>query len=148
MNWPPHITVAAIVTRNEHFLMVEEEIAGAAVLNQPAGHLEPGETLIEAMVRETLEETGWQVTPRALLGVYHYDWAGTVYHRIGFIADPLQQVTTTLDPDITACHWLTLAELTARQHRSPIVQLCIDDFIAGQQAPLSFLKHPGSLSPR
>ncbi len=141
MSWPPHITVAAIVTLNERFLMVEESIDGVQVMNQPAGHLEPGETLTDAMLRETLEETGWEVSPQAMLGVYHYSAGDTVYHRIAFIAEPLGQLTTELDPDITACHWLTAPEVRRARQRSPIVQLCIDDFLAGQRAPLTLLKH-------
>lgn len=139
--WPPHLTVAAIVHRNDKFLMVEELSDGIQVLNQPAGHLEPGETIIEALHRETLEETGWQIEPVAISGIYHYQTPSTLYHRLTFVAQPIAQVTTELDPDITACHWLTLAEIGAHKQRSPIVIQCIEDYLGGQTAPLSLLRH-------
>jgi 8-oxo-dGTP pyrophosphatase MutT (NUDIX family) len=142
--WPPHLTVAAIVHRNDRFLMVEELSDGQQVLNQPAGHLEPGETIIDALHRETMEETGWQIEPLAICGIYHYTTKSTLYHRLTFVAKALKQVTTKLDPDITACHWLTLAEISEQPQRSPIVVQCIEDYLDGQSAPLSLLKHLGS----
>lgn len=141
MTWPPHITVAAIVHRNGKFLMVEEKVDGETVLNQPAGHLEPGETIIDALLRETMEETGWEVSPISISGIYHYQAASTTYHRLTFVADPIRQVTTTLDTDIIACHWLSLEELDYWQLRSPVVITCIKDYLTGEQTPLSLLTH-------
>lgn len=141
MTWPPHITVAAIVHRNGKFLMVEEKVNGETVLNQPAGHVEPGETIIDALLRETMEETGWEVSPVCISGIYYYQAATTTYHRLTFVADPVRQVTTELDTDIIACHWLSLEELDNWQLRSPVVMTCINDYLIGQQAPLSILTH-------
>ena len=121
--------------------MVEEAIDGEILLNQPAGHLERDETLVEAMVRETMEETGWEVTPVSISGIYHYRAKTITYHRFTFIAEPVAQRTLDLDPDITACHWLSLEDLGSWQHRSPIVQRCVDDYLAGQRAPLDLLTH-------
>jgi 8-oxo-dGTP pyrophosphatase MutT (NUDIX family) len=141
VTWPPHITVAAIVHRNGKFLMVEEKVNGETVLNQPAGHVEPGETIIDAMLRETMEETGWQVSPACISGIYYYQAAAITYHRLTFVAEPVCQVTTELDTDIIACHWLSLEELDNWQLRSPVVMTCINDYLIGQQAPLSILTH-------
>lgn len=145
MTWPPHITVATIVTQDDTYLMVEEQQLGRLVLNQPAGHLEPGETLFEAALRETREETGWDVTLQAISGIYHYTLAeaGITYHRITFTAAPIGQLTTVLDADIERAVWLTWDEVIARrqQHRSPIVERCLADHRAGRVFPLTLLEH-------
>jgi 8-oxo-dGTP pyrophosphatase MutT (NUDIX family) len=141
MSPQPDITVAAIVTRDASFLVVEEHIAGRDVFNQPAGHVERGETLLQAVVRETLEETAWTLRPTALLGVYRWQPPGArrATLRFAFVGevaghDPLRP----LDRGILAAHWMTREQLVAAgaQLRSPLVLRCIDDFLAGQRQPL------------
>ena len=145
--WTPHATVAAIVERQGRFLMVEEMSAGQAVFNQPAGHVEPGETLLQAAKRETLEETGWQVEPVALQGLYTYTSPSNqvTYHRYCFIANALQAVdNATLDTGIIAAHWMSTDEIRACQRlRSPMVLTCIEDYLAGKRFPLDvIIEHP------
>lgn len=145
MNWPPHITVATVVQKNNRFLIVEErdKDTGLLVFNQPAGHLEPNETIFAAAVRETLEETGYRVTLTSLVGVYQYGAVNnqTIYQRLCFRADVGEQTDRALDPDITAAHWLTYQEIAAKPLRSPLVSLCLDDALNNEPVPLSFLKH-------
>ena len=143
MAWPPHITVATIVRQADRFLMVEEEIDGELVINQPAGHLEPGETLLEAAVRETLEETAWQVRLEGISGLYQYHAPGPdiLYHRICFLATPLQETSQVLDSDIHRCLWLSREALSDRKLRSPLVLRCIDDALQRDPVPLSFISH-------
>lgn len=142
MTWKPHATVACIVERDGRFLMVEEVDAGAAVFNQPAGHLEPDENLSAAAVREALEETGWHVQPKYLVGVYlwtHPD-KGVTYLRFSFACDALEQDgARSLDDDIIAAHWMTREEIAACPQRSPLVLRCVDDYLAGDRMPLSGL---------
>jgi len=143
MAWPPHITVATIVKDADRYLMVEEWIAGELVLNQPAGHLEPNETLHAAALRETLEETGWQVQLTSLIGIYHYYAPNVdiVYQRLTFAAAPLHLTSAPLDSDIHSVQWLSLDAIRQRRLRSPLVLQCIEDYEAGQSAPLDFIKH-------
>ncbi len=145
MRWKPNVTVAAIVRHDERFLLVEEHIDGRAMLNQPAGHLEEGETLIEAVVRETLEETGWHFAPRALLGVYR--WSSPVdrrtFLRFAFTGDLLRHdADRPLDQGIIRTLWMTPGEIaqSAHRHRSPQVQRCVSDFLAGTHYPLDSLR--------
>lgn len=145
MVWKPNVTVAAVVENRGRFLFVEEEADGALVLNQPAGHLDKGESLQQAMVRETLEETGWHVAPEALLGVYRWchPMKDITYLRFTFISRPLrQEPNCTLDHGIVRALWLSPEELRSQRHRhrSPQVQRCVDDYLAGQRFPLEFLK--------
>lgn len=140
------MTVAAIVARDGKFLFVEESVGGRTVLNQPAGHWEAGETLLEAVVRETLEETGWDVEPTALLGVYEYEppELGYGFLRFAYLARPLRHhAGRPLDPGIARALWLTPEELRAEhaRHRSPMVQRCVDDALAARQYPLSLIGH-------
>lgn len=132
MIWTPHVTVAAVIRRGDRYLLVEEQPDGSAVLNQPAGHLEQGETLVEAVCREVLEETTRVFTPTGLVGVYQWDLPGgqRTYLRFCFtgeVGEPLPG--RSLDPDIVATHWLTRTELVDGEHpaRSPLVLRCIDD---------------------
>lgn len=143
MYWPPHITVATIVQRNDSYLMVEESVNGQQVFNQPAGHLEPGETLFEAALRETLEETGWEVILTGFVGLYHYraENNGVLYHRTAFLATPVRHAHDKIDADITATHWLTLPEIRLRPHRSPLVLQSILDAQENGGFPLSLVKH-------
>lgn len=143
MRWSPAVTVAAIIRRDDRFLMVEERADGRPVLNQPAGHLEFGETLLEAVQREVLEETGRRFTPRGLVGIYQWTLPDSrhTYLRFCFCGDVGERPTnTTLDPDIIATHWLTLAELRDGQCalRSPMVLRCIEDALA---APALSVEH-------
>ncbi len=144
--WKPSVTVAAVIERDGSFLLVEEEADGRRVYNQPAGHWEPGETLVEACVRETLEETAWRCEPRQLVGVYrwHYAPADNTFLRFTFACVPLGlDASRQLDREIVRAVWLTADEIRtlAPVHRSPLVMRCIDDFIAGQRWPLEVITH-------
>jgi 8-oxo-dGTP pyrophosphatase MutT (NUDIX family) len=141
MKWHPDLTVAAIVERDGRFLMVEERIAGARVLNQPAGHVEDGEALLAAVCRETREETAWAFEPEWLLGVYFWrnprNRRTTV--RFAFAGDVAgHDVTQPLDAPVIGTHWLTPGELRAQEQRlrSPLVLRCIDDYLAGRRYAL------------
>lgn len=138
------ITVAGIIYHQQRFLLVEELIDGQIKLNQPAGHVEPGENLIEAAQREVLEETRYPFHPEALLGIYHNNPA--TGHRIMRIAiigsvDPAPDISLTLDAAILSTQWLTLDEISARKAdlRSPFVTHCIHDFLQGKRFDLDVL---------
>ena len=140
-----HVTAAAVIEREGRFLFVEEHADGRVVLNQPAGHLDPGESLAEAASRETLEETGYRFVPSHLVGIYHWQTeSGTTYVRFTFCgqatapAGPVQ-----LDRGIVAVHWLTRPQMLAREHelRSPTVLRCVDDYLAGNRYPLDLVRH-------
>lgn len=144
MSWNPHITVAAIIESNHHFLLVEERIAGEQVLNQPAGHLEDNETLIDAVIRETYEETTWRFQPSHLVGIYHWQQPRNkeTYIRFSFTGQALEQDNdASLDPDIEQAIWLPYADIVKRQsqHRSPLVLTCINDYLAGQRFALELI---------
>jgi len=144
MTWKPHVTVAAMVENEGRFLMVEEAIDGQIVYNQPAGHLEDGEGLLEAVIRETLEETAWSVVPVALCGIYRWrhEATGKTYLRFSFICRTEQEFRDRqLDKDIVRCLWLSREELArmAGSMRSPLVLHCVDDYLAGNTYPLSLL---------
>ncbi|MGH8442209.1 MAG: NUDIX hydrolase [Nevskiaceae bacterium] len=141
-----HVTVAAMVARDGRFLFVEESVGGRTVLNQPAGHWEAGETLLEAVIRETLEETGWDIEPTALLGIYEHEppELGYGFLRFAYLARPLRHHPgRRLDPGIARALWLTPNELKREhaRHRSPMVQRCVDDALAGITHPLSLVGH-------
>jgi phosphatase NudJ len=142
--WKPSVTVAALIERGGRFLFVEERIDGRLVLNQPAGHLDPGESLIAACRREVLEETAHDFAPRSLVGVYrwHYAAKDVTFLRFCFAGEVSgQDATRTLDREIVRLHWLTPAELEARKgdHRSPLVAKCVADFLGGRRFPLELL---------
>jgi len=148
MIWKPNVVVAAIVERDGKFLLVEEEADGKRVLNQPAGHLDEGESLLDAVVRETLEETAWHLTPEALLGVYRWPHPtkDITYMRFAFIGRVTRHETgRPLDEGIIRALWLTPQEIRAERtrHRSPQVERCLDDYLAGQRHPLDLLKDLG-----
>lgn len=142
--WKPNTVVATIVERDGRFLLVEEEADGRAVFNQPAGHLDDGETLLDAARRETLEESGWHVEPFDLVGIYLVAPPGKdiTYLRFCFRARALSfAADRKLDKEIIRAVWMTREEIVAEQarHRSPLVLRCIDDAIAGQRHPLSLI---------
>ncbi|QEY63416.1 NUDIX hydrolase [Metapseudomonas lalkuanensis] len=145
MTWQPHITVATIVEDQGRFLLVEEEADGRAVFNQPAGHLEANETLLEAALRETFEETGWEVELTAVTGIYLYTAPsnGVTYQRVCFAAKPLRHhPDRALDEGIIGPRWLTRDELLAEKDRwrSHLVLRCIDDYLDGERFPLSLIR--------
>ena len=149
--WTPSVTVAAVIERQGRFLLVEEETSDGVRFNQPAGHLDPLESLEQAVVRETLEETAHDFTPTALIGMYmsRYVSARTqrdvTYLRFTFAGTVGKQHEQALDTGILRALWLTYDEIVACQatHRSPLVLRCIDDYLAGVRAPLSLLQtHP------
>lgn len=143
MAFRPDVTVAALVERERQFLVVEERIAERIVLNQPAGHIEDGESLEAAVIRETLEETAWHFTPQALLGLYLWRRPrGHTTLRVAFAGTVDRfEAQRRLDPPVLRTHWLTREQLAARaeQLRSPLVLRCIDDYLAGQRLPLNAL---------
>ncbi|NKB31759.1 MAG: NUDIX domain-containing protein [Pseudomonadales bacterium] len=146
MSDAPHITVACVIPREGRFLLVREKSAGQIVYNQPAGHLEPGESLISAAERETREETGWQVEIARFLGIYQYTAPnnGISYVRHCFVANPIAEIENAeLDLDILDSCWLSLEEIETleSQLRSPLVLKVIQDFMTGNSYPLSLL-HP------
>jgi len=145
MTWSPHITVASIVPDSDRYLLVEEWADGDLVFNQPAGHLDPNESLISAAVRETREETGWQIEVKSVVGIYLYKAPnGVTYHRTCFLADPISQLTDDLDHDIERCVWMTREDVVSNNDRmrSPLVLQCIDDYMNGPHYPLALLHAP------
>ncbi len=138
--WGPDVTVACVVPRDGSFLLVEENVRGELVLNQPAGHLEPYESLFAAARRETLEETGWRVELTDFIGVYQWTSADERHFlRFAFAARPLgQDSQRRLDDGIVRALWLTRAEVASAPERlrSPMVLRCIDDWLAGKRLPL------------
>lgn len=146
MQWKPNVTVAAIAERNGRFLLVEEDVEGQILFNQPAGHLENGETLIEAVQREVLEETAYIFTPQHLVGVYLYPnpRSDIVYLRFCFSGScPGQPAATELDDGIIRTHWLRRDEIgdLGERLRSHMVIRCIDDYLSGHRYPLELLNH-------
>ena len=141
--WRPSVTVAAVIERDGRFLLVEELQDGRRVFNQPAGHLDPEETLIAACSREVLEETAHRFVPDALVGIYrwHYQPADVTFLRFCFSGKVTGVENSPLDKDILGIHWLNSFELKKRiqQHRSPLVQQCVDDYLAGCKFPLTVL---------
>jgi len=142
--WTPHVTVATVVVRDGRLLLVEEAIDGRQMLNQPAGHLEPDESLAAAAVRETLEETGWTVRLSAFIGTYQWTAPdGTPFLRFAYAAEPVSHdPDRPLDDGILRALWLTPAELKADPDRlrSPLVWQVVEDYLAGQRHPLSIVK--------
>lgn len=145
MRWSPHVTVAAVVQRNGRFLMVREKAeTGELVYNQPAGHLEEDETLTEAVIRETLEETGWQVTPTGILSVrlYTSPLNQVTYLRTTFAADAVAHYPDyALDPVIDEALWMSEEEILRRtdEMRSELVLQSIRDYQQRQRFPLELL---------
>ena len=146
MKWSPHITVASVLEREKQFLFVEERIDGRLVLNQPAGHWEQGESIVQASIRETLEETAWHYKPSYLIGIYHWIHPGSkeTYLRFCFAGDLLNyEPDRHLDDGIEQAIWLDYQQLDERNndHRSPLVMQCVNDYIKGQRFELTLLQN-------
>jgi len=142
----PNVTVACIIRHDDRYLLVEEHKDGRMVLNQPAGHLERSESLIEATSREVWEETGLTLAPQGLVGTYLFTSAhnGVTYLRFCFYYEYAGMPARAIprDSDIHACHWLTRDELLAARERlrSPLVLTALDDYERGQRADLTLVK--------
>ncbi len=146
MIWKPDVTVAAVAERDGRFLFVEERVRGRVVINQPAGHLEDGESFLEAVVRETLEETGWDFEPRAVVGVYLWRPGDTnrSFLRVAFAGElSSHDPARPLDRGILRTRWMTRDELAAAQLRlrSPLVMRCVEDYLAGARYPCGLINH-------
>ena len=143
-HWPPHLVVATLVEQAGRFLCVEERVGDRLVLNQPAGHWDPGESLLDAARRETLEETAWHVELTHFLGIYAHEppELGYGFLRFAFVGRPLRrEKRRTLDTGIERALWLTRDELAGNKanHRSPMVMRCVDDAVAGHRYPLELI---------
>ena len=144
--WKPNVTVAALVERDGRFLLVEEETPEGIRFNQPAGHLDEGESLMEACARETLEESAWRFRPNSLVGIYMWPrpQGDITYLRFAFAgALGEEQAGRSLDTGILRTVWLTPQEVESSQerHRSPLVWQCVQDYLAGRRYPLDILRH-------
>ncbi len=140
----PHLTVAAVIERNGQFLCVEEIAQEREVINQPAGHVEPGESIIDAVKREVIEETRWAFNPTHIIGLYSHisTHSGVSYHRICFGGDLEKEYPDhVLDKEIIQPIWLTRTELTHHSDRlrSELVITCVDDYLSGHHYPLSLI---------
>ncbi|MCC5867668.1 MAG: NUDIX hydrolase [Gammaproteobacteria bacterium] len=152
MNTGIDVTVAAIVEQSGKFLMVEELIGGLSVLNQPAGHVEHGESLVEAVIRETLEETAWALEPEAVTGIYLWQTPDQArsYLRVAFAGQCRgHDAERSLDTGILNALWMTRAQIAAQPNRlrSPMVLRCIDDYLSGVRYPLDCLTQVEASSP-
>ena len=138
--WKPSVTVAAVIERDGKFLLIQERIAGRLVLNQPAGHLDPGESLAAACRREAMEETAHHFEPTSLVGIYRWrdPRKDFTFLRFAFRGQVGAVENRPLDKEIVGVQWLTPNEVRERraEHRSPLVQKCVDDFLAGRSFPL------------
>ncbi|MBI3093954.1 MAG: NUDIX hydrolase [Rhodocyclales bacterium] len=144
--WKPNVTVAALIERDGRFLLVEEETEDGLRFNQPAGHLDEGESLLAACAREALEETAWGFTPTSLVGIYQWPrpQGDVTYLRFAFCGDLGQfQDGRALDDGILRAVWMTPEEIraTTDRHRSPLVSQCVSDYLAGRRFPLDLLRH-------
>jgi 8-oxo-dGTP pyrophosphatase MutT (NUDIX family) len=142
--WRPYITVASLIERDERFLMVEESTENGIFFNQPAGHLEDGESLLAAVVRETREETAWHFQPTALVGIYRWRIPdnGRTYLRFCFYGQGISPAQDQpLDTGIIGTRWLNRDELARNSRlRSPLVLTCVDDYLRGQRHSLDLLR--------
>jgi 8-oxo-dGTP pyrophosphatase MutT (NUDIX family) len=144
--WKPNVTVAALIERDGRFLLVEEETDDGIRINQPAGHLDEGESLVDACAREVLEETAWHFRPTALVGVYQWPRpkGDITYLRFAFAGDlGEEEVGRALDDGILRAVWLTAAEIEASRarHRSPLIWQCVQDWRSGRRFPLDLIRH-------
>ena len=146
MIWKPNVTVAAVIEQDGRFLLVEEETAAGVQFNQPAGHLENAETLLEGVARETWEETGHRFEPTALLGVYHWRHVkkNITYLRFAFVGRVISfDASHPLDAGILRAVWMTPDDIraTCDRHRSPQVLQCVEHYLAGRRFPLDVVTH-------
>jgi ADP-ribose pyrophosphatase YjhB (NUDIX family) len=146
MIWKPNVTVAAVVKQDGKFLLVDEQTDEGMLLNQPAGHLEANEALVEGVVRETLEETAYHFQPESLLGIYRWQKPGSqvTYLRFAFTGHISGfDERRKLDQGIIRAVWMTEADIRkqAHRHRSPLVLRCVEDYLAGKRYPLHILIH-------
>jgi ADP-ribose pyrophosphatase YjhB (NUDIX family) len=150
--WKPNVTVAALIERDGYFLLVEEETTDGLRFNQPAGHLDEGESLVTACAREAMEETAHAFTPTELVGVYQWprprkeNEGDITYLRFAFAGKVgAHETARKLDAGIVRAVWLTLAEIEAcaEHHRSPLVLQCVRDFLSGRRFPLDLIRHYG-----
>ncbi len=142
--WKPHTTVAAICEREGYFLLVKEKVNGKVVFNQPAGHLNPGESLRDAVIRETLEETQYEFKPGGLQGIYRFvpaEAPETTYIRFLFCGEVGSRLNGALDQGIISVEWMNYAEIKScrEQHRSPLVLQSIDDYLNKPSYPLGVI---------
>jgi ADP-ribose pyrophosphatase YjhB (NUDIX family) len=142
--WKPHTTVAAMAEYNDKFLLVKEKVMGETVYNQPAGHLEPGESLVDAVIRETLEETQYEFTPTGLLGIYHLvpdKVSDPTYIRYLFGGKIGKKLNGELDDGIISAEWMSYDEVHSCQehHRNSLVLRCIDDYLNKSAYPLDLI---------
>ena len=146
--WKPNVTVAAVVEREGRFLLVEEETEEGVRFNQPAGHLDEGESLLAAVAREALEETAYRFVPKFLLGIYQWQRPARdlTYLRFAYGGEIVGEETgRALDKGILRAAWLTPEEIEAERarHRSPLVMRCIADYLAGKRYGLELITHCG-----
>lgn len=152
--WRPSVTVAAVIEKDGRFLLIEEETSHGLRLNNPAGHLDPGESPAEGCAREALEETGWHFRPTAMVGIYiarfvkKADGEDVTYMRFAFCGDlGAHEPHRPLDEGIVRTLWLTPAEIRAsvEHHRSPMVLRCMEDYLAGVRYPLGMIHTDSSV---
>lgn len=146
MIWKPHVTTASILEQDGKFLLVEEHTSQGLLFNQPAGHLEPDESLLAATVRETLEESAYDFEPQHLIGIYRWHSAAsdTTYLRFAFTGSILaHHPERALDEGIVRAVWMTPDEIraTSARHRSPLVLRCVEDYLIGKRYPLDIITH-------
>lgn len=144
--WKPNVTVAAVIEREGRFLLVEEETEDGVRFNQPAGHLDEGESLVDACAREALEETAWHFRPTSLVGVYQWPrpQGDITYLRFAFAGElGDREAERVLDAGILRAVWLSIDEVEAvkARHRSPLVWQCMEDYRAGRRYPLELIRH-------
>jgi ADP-ribose pyrophosphatase YjhB (NUDIX family) len=147
--WKPHVVVAAVVEREGRHLLVEERTPEGLRINQPAGHLEPGESVIDAVRREVLEETARRFEPSALIGIYRLPAAGRRpdflrFTFCGTVSEPDSK--RALDADILRAEWFSESDIRAHpeRHRSPLVMASIEDYLRGLRYPLTLLRESAS----
>ena len=150
--WKPNVTVAALIERDGYFLLVEEETTDGLRFNQPAGHLDEGESLVAACAREAMEETAHAFTPTELVGVYQWprpkkeNEGDITYLRFAFAGKVgARETARPLDTGILRAVWMTVEEIEAcsGRHRSPLVLQCVRDYLAGRRFPLDVIRHYG-----
>ncbi len=144
--WKPNVTVAALMERDGRFLLVEEETDDGVRFNQPAGHLDEGESLVAACAREAMEETAWRFAPTSLVGIYQWPrpQGDITYLRFAFAGQLGEhEEGRALDAGILRAVWMAPEEIeaTRERHRSPLIWRCVQDWLAGRRFPLDLIRH-------